>query len=396
MFRFKAVDKAGAEVFGEIDAASEVEATRDLKSRNLTVVDLSKIGKEVLPKVPRKASAQDINTSLHELVTLLEADVNLDDALESMRESNYPRDLSDGFKRIASEVKKGGSFSFALSSSGISLPNYLIQMAKAGEFTGSLAESLRKGLDQYEYELGLARDFKTALTYPIILIFSGLAAILFIFAIVVPKFLPMLERADDLPLLSSVIFSVGVFFNDNFFVLGLLFILFASSLIFLLSNRKNRERLFDFFSSWPILGIWLVETDITRWSSTLAALLASKVDLIDAIALANENIFSNRRRVRFNRVISHLKAGGTLADSLEKEQVLTPVGYNLIRSGEKAGKVPEMIGSLSHLYDESGKVRTKRVLSLIEPISILLIGIMIGSIVLGIMLAITSVNIGVI
>ena len=81
MFRFKAVDKAGAEVFGEIDAASEVEATRDLKSRNLTVVDLSKIGKEVLPKVPRKASVQDINTSLHELVTLLEADVNLDDAL---------------------------------------------------------------------------------------------------------------------------------------------------------------------------------------------------------------------------------------------------------------------------------------------------------------------------
>ena len=142
-----------------------------------------------------------------------------------------------------------------------------------------------------------------------------------------------------------------------------------------------------------MLGAWLIETDIARWCSTLAALLGSRVDLIDSLSLANQGVFSTKRRARFARTIEHLKNGEGLADALEKESVLTSVGYNLIRSGERSGNVVPMVNALSKLYDDAGKNRMKRVIALIEPLSILVIGVFVGTIVLGVMLAITSVNV---
>jgi general secretion pathway protein F len=95
-------------------------------------------------------------------------------------------------------------------------------------------------------------------------------------------------------------------------------------------------------------------------------------------------------------VITHVRSGKPLADALEQEGALTQVGYNLIRSGEKAGQVAAMVASLAKLYDDGARSRMKNVLSLVEPLSILLIGAVIGLLVIGVMLAITSVNLQVV
>ena len=100
----------------------------------------------------------------------------------------------------------------------------------------------------------------------------------------------------------------------------------------------------------------------------------------------------SRRRITLDRVVADVKSGSPLSASLEKQQALTPTGYNLIRVGEQSGQLAEMLRALATLYENNSARRMKRVLALIEPLAILLIGSVLGTIMLGLILAITSAN----
>jgi general secretion pathway protein F len=151
-----------------------------------------------------------------------------------------------------------------------------------------------------------------------------------------------------------------------------------------------RNRLVDRLSGWPVLGPWLVQAETGRWAKMMGTLLQARVPLLQALELARDGLQLTRQRVRMGEVTRAVRGGTALSQALEDQQALTGTGYNLVRVGERSGQLPEMLGSLAQLYDEAGKQRMKQVLALIEPISILVIGIMVAVIIMGVMLAITS------
>ena len=392
IFRYEAVNSTGTIVGGEIEASSSAEAIRSLNHRNLMTTEVEEVSADLRPSAGKKASKQDLFVSLHEMVTLLESGVSIGETIESQSLANYPDDLSHSYNVMATEIRKGNSFSKALHAAGLKLPEYIYYLAEAGELTGNLAQSLREGVEQYEYEQKLAQEFRTALAYPAVLVGSGFAAVLLIFTFVVPKFLPLLERADDLPLLSAIVFGAGSLFNDYYLVFFAGIALLVLGVGAAASNPALRQKAFDALVGLPIVGSWIAETDTARWSSVMAALLVSRADLLNALELAAKAVQSTRRRARLELVTRDIKAGESLADALEKSNVLTTTGYNLIRSGEKTGKLPQMMKSVAKLYDEGARNRMQRVLALVEPLAILLIGGLIGSIIVGVILAITSIN----
>ncbi len=392
IFQYEAVNRTGGVVSGELEATGTVDALLALRRRQLMATQLQELRKDLRPSPGKKASTQDLLVSLHEMVTLLESGVSIGETIESQSLANYPDDLSRSYNVMSVEIRRGASFTKALQTSALKLPDYIFYLAEAGELTGNLAQSLREGVEQFEYEQKLAQEFLTALIYPAVLVASGIGAVLLIFTFVVPKFLPMLERADDLPWLSEVVFGAGVLFNEYYYLFGLALILLVAGMVSLATNEKFRQRGIDFLVQTPIVGHWIAETDTARWSSVMAALLVSRAELLSALELAAKAVKSTRRRARLELVTRDIKAGESLADSLEKANVLTTTGYNLIRSGEKTGKLPLMMKSVARLYDEGARNRMRRVLALIEPLAILLIGSLIGSIILGVILAITSVN----
>ena len=377
---------------GELEATSAAEAIRSLRARQLMATEVVEVEASLRPSVGKKASRQDLFVSLHEMVTLLESGVSVGETIESQSHANYPDDLSESYNRMAVEIRKGNSFAEALAASGLKLPEYIVYLAEAGELTGNLAQSLREGVQQFEYEQKLAQEFRTALTYPAVLVASGIGAVLLIFTVVVPKFLPMLARADDLPFLSELVFGAGVLFNEHYLLFFVALAALIAAGIWVLGNRHFRQVMLDALTGVPIVGAWIAETDTARWSSVMAALLVSRADLLKSLDLASQAVKGTRRRARLELVTRDIKAGEGLADSLEKAGVLTSTGYNLIRSGEKTGKLAPMMKSVARLYDEGARNRMRRVLALIEPLAILLIGGFIGTVILGVILAITSVN----
>ena len=191
---------------------------------------------------------------------------------------------------------------------------------------------------------------------------------------------------------SEIVLSVGLFVANNSYAVGLFIFSLIGALILVWRRPGFRQFTLTLLERLPIIGVWLTERDVANWSSLMSALLSSKSDLVKSLDLSAKSMRSAARRARMEIVIKDVRSGKSLADALEKNRVLTPAGYNLVRSGEKTGKVDFMVKSLAELYSEGVKKRMEDVLALVEPTAILLIGGVIGTTMIGVILAMTSIN----
>jgi len=391
-YQYELVDRQGQLIKGSLEADSTIDAIRRLSSDGRTVVDISESSPSASKLFSRKLSNQELLIGIHELATLLESGVSLGDAVQAQSRGSYHPELSRAFAAISKTLMRGGSLLEALRGSGLKLPDYVFNLVEAGEMSGRLAQSLRQAVEQMEYDQRVAGDIRNALIYPSILIFSGIAAILLVFVFVVPQFSNLLEEGNDLPWLAELVLRTGVFFNDNsgWLFIGLIALIVA--IADLLRRQQVRQNLLNSMATLPLLSAWLSEADTARWASIMAAMLTSRVELMEALDLALRGVRISRRATKLARVGNEVRSGVALSAALEKEDALTATGYNLVRVGEQSGQLPKMLRSLAVLYEENSTRRMKKFLTLIEPLAILLIGGFLGTIMVGIMLAITSVN----
>ena len=357
-----------------------------------TVVDVSETRQRTSGLRRRRLRAGDVVLTFHELATLLESGVSLSDAVLAQSQGTHHPALVAAFESIAKSLMRGERFLDAVGGSGLPLPDYVYQLVEAGEMSGRLPQALRQAVNQMEYDQRVAADIRGALTYPAILVVAGVTAVGLVFIFVVPQFANLLEDAEDLPLLAEFVLRAGVWFNANTWLLLGALIAGGSVATMLLRRPAVRQRVTDFLGALPLLRDWFSELDTAKWASVMAAMLASRVELMDALGLASRGVRVSRRKTLLERAVNEVRGGAALSEALEKQDALTPTGYNLIRVGERSGKLAEMMRALAVLYEENGTRRMKRVLTLIEPLAVLMIGGVLGTIMIGLILAITSVN----
>ncbi len=392
--QYKALNTDGKSVTGSLSAENPRIAARMLRQQGLNVVEM-KNGIETAggPRISRQPKKQDVLIVMHQLCTLLESGVSLEESVESLAESSGHPMLAKEFGDIGAALRRGVSFSESLKASKLRIPDYFYPLAQAGELTGKMSHALRDGVTQWEYDLRTAEELRNALTYPIILVISGIAAVLLIFALVVPRFVKLLDRAQgDIPLLARIVLGMGSLVNDY-----LVWIITAGIGVSALAvcgfmDRKMRQQGRDFLARVPFLKIWLTETEVGHWAAMLATLLENRVSLLNALELARRSVCLTDLHARLSQVSQSVRNGTTLSAALQDMGAVTVSGYNLIRVGERSGELPRMLRSLANLYSESGRNRVRRFLIILEPAAILIIGAAVGFIMAGIILAITSAN----
>lgn len=393
-YKYQALDAQGQEVSGVLATDTEREAIRQLQKRGLTPLNLIIISTEQSKeRRVTRLKQRDVLIVLHELATLLESGVTLIEAVDSLATSSHHPTITLTFSTMAMQLRQGQTFSVALRQSPLKLPWYILQLVEAGELTGKVSTALRDGVTQMEYEAQISSEMRNAMIYPLILIISGIAAVLLIFTIVVPRFSSMLQnRHDDIPWLAKAVLNTGLFLNTHFDLIIAVGIAIVTSSIYLLNQPRLRVKLIDMLINFPLLGTWLLESETGRWAAMMGTLLENRVSLLKALELSNQGIKVPSLNAKLVQVSKSVRAGAHLSQALQDNDALTATGHNLIRAGEKAGELPRMLRSLAKLLEESGRVRMKRLLLLIEPIAILVIGGMIGLIITGVILAITSIN----
>ncbi len=393
LFSYEAVDRSGAKTTGSVEAASEGEAARQLAQQGLTPYALKRVGQGWRAPRRRRASARELQLVLQEFTTLLESGVGLVTALSSLAKSSHHPSLTGAFAEMERSVRRGESFSAALRESKLPVPEYVHQLAHAGEATGRLAESIRGGVDQYEYDQRVRQEMTGAMIYPIVLVSSGIAAVGIIFLWVVPRFGGLLtQHKDTMPAISRWTIASGVWLSNHVWLVLLALAAAALGLRALWKAPGVVDALAERAARLPVVGDWLVEAEVGRWASTLSALLTGRVELIRALNLSATSVRMKFLRARLLAVAKSVKTGSTLSAALREHRSLNPTGYDLVAVGEASGELPKLLDALARLYETTGRDRMKRALQLIEPLAIIIIGVVVGTIMTAIILAITSVN----
>lgn len=391
-YHYQAHNAEGLTFSGVLRAATERAAARAIERRGLSVIELREQSGGGKARRPGRLKPSDVILALQELATMLNSGVTVADAVAAQAVSAHHPKIVTAFTGMARDLQRGQPFSTALTASGLPLPDYVAQLAKAGELTGDLGRALADAGAQLEYEHELRTEMRNALIYPTVLLLAGAGAVAIMFLFVVPKFASLLERAEDLPFLAWAVLGLGTWTRENAGLLGLVIAVAAIGISALLRRPGVRAGLLDRAATLPLIGPWLVESDTARWAKVLGALLGNRVPLMRALELAQAGLQLPHRRQRMGEVTRAVRGGSALTDALEDHDALTATGYNLVRVGERSGQLPSMLESLARLYSQAGRNRMKRVLILIEPIAILVLGSIIGTIILGVILAITSAN----
>lgn len=390
-YTYKALDSNQAVIAGNIEAADEREALRQIREKNLQVLEIAPQAEDK-STLRKKLGSAEITVSLFELTTMLDSGVAIADALQSLQDADSHPQLQRFYRNASERLQQGANLGAALVSDQVKLPDYFIQLIAAGEASGQLANAMRRGVEQMEYDQSVVNDLRNALIYPAILVLSGISAVGLIFVFVVPKFANMLDGKHELPLLAHMVLATGMWLNQNFWWVIMLLIGLATFAAAQLSKPAIRQVLLDKMAGMPILGRWLAESDIARWSSVMGAMLASRVELVKALDLARASVKNTRRGKALHAALVAVQSGANLSKSLQDNQILNATAYNLVRAGEKTGRLAEMLFAVAKIYENSSKNRMKRFLLLIEPLAIVLIGIAVGVIIMGLIQAITSVN----
>ena len=324
---------------------------------------------------------------------LLNAGVPLAEAVASINQTHGDGPIGRAFGEVNSALRSGGSLTQALRDTKLGLPDYVLQLTSAGEMMGKLGSALHSAADQMEYQAKIQQEVRNALIYPSILVTSGLLATLLVFVVVVPKFANMLKSSRaEIPALSVVVLKIGMFVKENLFWLGLGAAAAAFAIAVALSREESRQKAMEFLARLPVVGDWLIQTEIGRWASMFGTLLENRVPIVDAMELAQKGLRINFLRHQLRQALRDLRGGQRLGDALATTRVISLTGLNLIRVGERSGELAGMLRTLATLHENAGRDRLKRFMILLEPMAILLIGGMIGTIMIAIMLAITSIS----
>lgn len=396
-FSYRALDANGQPCQGVVTADDEPSALRSLVRQGLVPIRVDAPGgdqpKAAAWRQGASVSSADRVSLVQELATLLGAGISLAEALPSLAQSYALHPLGKALAGLDRDVRAGQRFSEALARSPLGLPAYVVALAEAGEAGGALSGALNDAAVQMEHERRIGQELRNALVYPAVLVLSGVLAVLVIFIGVVPRFASLLKNSRaDVPEISRWVIESGLFMKQHLLGFGL----GATGLVLLagvtFSQPAVRAGLLNQLSRAAVVGPWLMRLEIGRWTTVLGQLLANRVPIINALQLSTGALRLQRLRADLASAPRELERGRPLSDVLAGLAWFPPTRLNLVRVGERSGELPRMLAVLGAMETDAARTLQKRVLTLIEPVAILVIGAVIGFIMVAVMMAITSLN----
>lgn len=393
-FAYRALDSSGYVQQGSLDAASEPDALSILEEKGFTPLELKlsrpRVGRKVLSG-SQTVRHSDVVALIRELATLLGSGVGLSEAFATLLDATEHSGVKEALSRLNGFVRGGEGFSAALKKSELKLPPYVHALARAGEATGDLGSALARSADQLEFEERMRSEAREALTYPVILIFTGIAAIAFIFSFVVPRFAGMLKgRNVDLPLLSKWVLATGVYVHDHWTMVLVIFAAIGLAGAALSRHRLAATVLMSTLSRMPVLSGWVAGAETARWTSMLSVLVQSKVPILMSIELAGSAVQIPENASRLKSVEDDVRRGKMLSAAIEDRRLLEGSSLTMLKVGEKSGQLGTMLGYVAGYTADKHRGLQRRLVALIEPVSILVIGLALGVIMVGVVLAMTS------
>ena len=391
-FTYRAFDKYKKEVSGTLQASSVVVARKILRDKELMIISLSK-KKSISFK--SKVSSLELSMLTRQFAILLQSGLSVEQALKALIEQLNNVVLKEILDGVYNTVISGRSLSYAMGLYPKVFSKVYCSLIYAGEQTGTLANVMLKLSDYADKTRALTSKVLIALLYPMIISIVAIIMIIALLTYVVPQVVHVFETSGQtLPILTRILIAVSNFtVSYGLWVLSIL-IIFIFYIRYLLKKEKFRIRFYAFLLKLPIAGKLLLNIDVARFANTLSLLLESGVPIISALQSSHDTVKNVKMKYVIQSALKLVQEGVSLADSLHRSDdgIFPPVLVYLVASGEKSGKLPELLLQVA-AYQELELTRLSDVLTgVLEPILILFMGLVILLIVIAILLPILDLN----
>ncbi len=402
VYEYTALNGAGKNATGIIDADSTVAARQRLRATGIFPVDVKETSS--MPKGTTSSTATfsalfkrvrpgELSAVTRQLSILLGAGVTLVSALDALiMQVNNPL-LKKILAQIKESVNEGNSLAHSLSQHPKLFSQIYVNMVRAGEASGTLDLVLERLSEFSEHQQALRGRFKAALAYPVFMFFVGSLVLFFLVAFIVPNISKLFsEMNQTLPLPTIVLIGVSGFLK-SFWWLVLLALVGAIVAIRQLKRTPRGQHIFDLVKlKTPIIGDINTKIAIARFGATLGSLLQNGVPLISSLQIVR-NIINNTLIANvLDSAMEEIQVGKGLAAPLRQSRWFPPMATQMISVGEQSGELEGMLNKIGDIYEKEAELQIMAMTSLLEPIMILTMGLAVGFIVISILLPIFEMN----
>jgi type IV pilus assembly protein PilC len=369
-------------------AVDETALAKQLKLNNLYLVDFQKVEvrKDIVGGNKLKLSLKDIATFSRQLSAMLEAGVTLIKALNILYLQMEKKNVKESIKRLYESVQKGDQLSDALKKQEGVYPEIMISMVEAGEASGRLDSVIAKVADTFEKDVKLRNKIKSSMMYPIILAIICVLVILILVMKVLPVFTGMFTADMELPLPTQILLSFSEVLTSYWYVILVAIVMIALSIKAYVNTESGKKKWHSILLKLPVIGNTMIKISAVRFSRTLSTLLSSGMTLIQSLEIVIE-VVGNRIIMEGLEIIKEdIRKGMPLSQSLRKANILPPMVYSMIGIGEESGTIEDMLDKTSEYYDDEVENAISKLVTLLEPILIVFMGVVVGFIIISIML----------
>lgn len=327
----------------------------------------------------REASSRDVMLFTRQFAVMIKAGVPIVRCLEILGEQTAKKSFRDIIMRITRDVETGSTLTEALSRHKEIFDSLYVSMARAGEAGGVLDQTLVKVAEQLEKMEALKGKIRSAVAYPAVIFIVAMGAAFFLLTFIIPTFAQLFEGfGAQLPLITRIVLVMSNLVKHYFFLGILLLVGIFFALRAWIRTEKGRIKVDSLQLNLPLFGTLIRKTAIARFSRTLSTLTSSGVPILAGLEITATTTGNKIIENAILKSKESISAGKSIHEPIRESGVFPPLVTDLIRVGEESGSLAEMLEKIADFYEEEVDTAVSTLTSLIEPITIVFLGGVVG------------------
>ena len=395
LYTWSGYDEKGKASSGMMDAVSIREAKLKLRSQGMFVSTITEEAHGLaspfknisLRGLLDRVGMEDLTVTTRQLSTLIGASIPLVDALSALYEQTDAPAMKKTIAQVRDSVNEGLSFGDALAQHKRVFPDLYVNMVRSGEASGALDVVLLRLAEFMEGQHRLRAKIGAAMVYPAVLLMISLVVLMYLLTAVVPKVVGMFESMKQtLPLPTRILIAISSFLSWTWWMIIIGIVL---GVVFIVKWRKTDQGAlkFDRFRlRFPVYGTIYKKVSVARFARTLGTLLSSGVPIIESLRIVKTVVQNKIMEIAIENSMTEIMDGSSLAAPLKKSGVFPPILVHMVSVGEKSGSLEEMLMKAAESYEGDVETTVAGLTSVIEPLMIVIMGMLVGFVVLSILL----------
>ena len=391
-FSYVAVDQTGRETKGSMDAENRERAAEQIRKSGLVPLSIKEQGvlnKEIDFSLGKKVKPRDLSVFCRQFVSITQAGVPMKEALQMLAEQTENKWLKRAIFDVLTNVEKGNTLADSMMAYQDIFPGIMVSMVRAGESSGNLEMAFSRMAVHFEKQAKLKATIRKATIYPIILICAAIGVVAVMLLFVIPIFIDMFADLDvEMPALTMAVMNTSRWTASHWYVILIVVVAVVAAYHAFYRTDDGRRIIDEIKMHMPLFGKLTVKSACAEFARTMSTLLAAGLSTVNCLDIVS-GIIKNIHYVNaLQKAKEEIMKGIPLSEPLQSSGIFPPMVYHMTGIGEETGNIEDMLSKLADYYDEEVEITTQSILAAMEPLIIVFMAIVVGTLVIAVILPI--------